>query len=201
MNSHFGTAPLLSVADLVEEKCWFDDGRMKLCRDGGGWRRLPAASKVVVATNLASRMELILAEMRRVITCGAADPQDARPRARREHGVVPRGSKRCAHLQPPLVRLGAGVVTEARLLSYCIVCTDHKTFFFSAYKAIGRNFASPTGGSQSDPRVTPHHNSARRVKTRKTRDLRRRDAADAWSHTRRIKSRIRDEKRVTWASR
>ena len=42
-----------------------------------------------------------------------------------------------------------------------------------------------------------HHNSARRVKTRKTRDLTR----DAWNHAHRIKSRIRDGKRVMRASR
>ena len=36
MNSHSGTAPLLSVVDLVAEKCLFDDVRINMCRDGGG---------------------------------------------------------------------------------------------------------------------------------------------------------------------
>ena len=59
-----GTAPLLSVVDLVVKKCWLDDFCMNMCRDGGGWRRPPAAGKAVVAANAASGTVLLAAGMR-----------------------------------------------------------------------------------------------------------------------------------------
>ena len=144
MNSHSGTAPLLSVVDLVAEKCLLDDVRMNMCRDGGGWRRLPAAGKAVVAANAASGMVLLAAGMRPGFGQDAAGPLQQRARLRRERCWSLGELERRARLQASLVRLWARAVTQTCLVSCRGVYVDRATSCLMIYKAIGRNFSPPT---------------------------------------------------------
>ena len=112
MNTHSGTAQLPSLADLIAEKCWLDDFRMNMCRGGGGLRGPFAAGTAAVATNLASRMELLAAGMRPGIGLDAAGPRQQRERPRRERcWSLGELNIECAR-RHSLVRLWARAVTQ-----------------------------------------------------------------------------------------